>query len=73
MDEVRITIAVPKVALYALLDPESPLADPGEAQRLGLLNKKRELTEIGKLVLDAADVVALRHKLILAARGPQEI
>lgn len=73
MDEMRITIAVPKTALYALIDPDSTLADPGEAQRLGLLNKKRELTEIGKLVLDASDQTALRHKLIWAARGPQEI
>jgi len=73
MDEMKVTLTFSRGVLYALLESESNLADTPEAIRLGLLNKKQELTPMGKLVLAGCDQVWLRHKLILAERGPQEI
>lgn len=73
MDEMNVTLAFSRGVLYALLDPESKLADTPEAIRLDLLNKKQEHSTMGKLVLNDCDQVWLRHKLILAERGPQEI
>jgi hypothetical protein len=73
MDEMKVTLSFSRGVLFALLNPESNLADTPEAIRLGLLNKKQELTTLGKLVAAASDQVWLRHKLILAERGPQEI
>ena len=72
MDEMNVTLSFPRAVLFALLDPENALADPVEAQRLGLLNKKRELTPIGQMTLAMCDVVYLRHKLTISVRGPQE-
>lgn len=72
MDEMKVTLSFSRAVLFALLDPDNALADSVEAQRLGLLNKKRELTPIGQLTLAACDVVYLRHKLIISVRNTQE-
>lgn len=72
MDEMKVTLSFSRAVLFALLDPENALADSVEAQRLGLLNKKRELTPIGQLTLAACDVVYLHHKLIISVRNTQE-
>lgn len=62
-EPLRVTIELDTQVLIALVDPNSFEADVPAAQKLGLLTKKAELTWMGKLVLDASDQVALRHKI----------
>ena len=69
----ELTISLDLSVLYALIDPESTLADTATAQKLGLLTKKNELSAMGAIVLAGADQTHLRHKIYLSRRPPQPL
>lgn len=79
---MRVSFALPRRVLMALVDSKHPESDTKSAIDLHLLSWERPdldpedtrllgLTELGKLVLDGCDVIALRHKMLAGYRAAQ--
>lgn len=72
---IRVSLALPRSALVALLDRTNPLSDSVKAVALQLLdwdpdtNVKFHLSNIGLLVRHGFDETAVRHKMNAAYRN----
>jgi hypothetical protein len=64
----RVSLALPRGVLVALLDPSHSLADTEGAVRLGLLGAGGTLSPMGQLVRGGFDETAVRHKMLAAWR-----